>query len=101
MLAIKDLIETALESADREDMYRAFMAILTCTDPVELEAALTIADGAFVHAINARLDQMALEEYLSNVLPALQQQVQAAADLNAAREERLPKPARGIAFGRI
>ena len=65
MSTISDLIELALQSTDREDTYRAFQAILTCTNTDELVTALSVADPIFKLAINARIDQLALEEYLA------------------------------------
>ena len=100
MSLIKDLILLALESEDREDMYRAFHAILTSTDKGELVAALSIADPIFKLAINARIDQLALEQYLAEMVEISQQQTDLTENLIADRDERAPKSRTGFGLGK-
>lgn len=68
MPTLSDLIVNAQTSRDPKAIFSALDAIFTCTDPDELLAALDVADPEFKRAINARLDQLALEELLDNVL---------------------------------
>ena len=88
MSSISHLIELALQSSDREDTYRAFEAILTCTNKDELVSALSVSDPIFKLAINARIDQLALEEYLTAMAKISQQQTDLTENLIADREDR-------------